>query len=109
MTRFAAEPPELEKPLDVPVNQAHVAFVANVWNSQYPEYARASALRRGCTEEEIRLGVAQWRAQLNEHENWRRIYGSPEYGGWTRSNVDGRQKPRDIVEAEDAEARQHNS
>jgi hypothetical protein len=46
----------------------------------------------------------QARAEHDQHHAWKRAFGSPEYGGWRNSLVDGKHKPIEICEAEEARA-----
>lgn len=47
---------------------------------------------------------AQARAEREEHHKWKSVYGAPEYGGWRTSLVDGRHKPIQVCENEEAAA-----
>lgn len=87
--------------LDMNKLEDRITYVSRMY---HPEFDLDSVKRRcrakGCSEHEIAVGIALYVHQQREWEAWRSRYGNPEFGGWTLSPLDGRNKPREVVDQE---------
>ncbi len=88
---------------DLTTYEKRVAHVAHIYSANYgiESWKRCEAL--GITSDEFEAGLRLWERQEGEYRSWTRQYGKQEYGGWTRSPIDGRYKPQQVVESEGVE------
>lgn len=87
--------------LDLTKSEDRIQYAARMYHPQFDlESVKRRCRDKGCTDHEIAVGIELYNHQQREWEEWRRLYGSPEYGGWTLSRLDGRNKPREFVDRE---------